>query len=62
MLIPKEEYDDLVRLCNMAPKKKELSDLEIGLAEIRDGKTVGPFHTVDALMASLLGTKSKRRK
>ena len=39
---------------SISPIKKRKSSIEISLEEARTGKVVGPFHTTEDLMASLL--------
>lgn len=59
ILIPKEEYDALVRGQKTFIRD---ADIDTALEEIRQRKAVGPFDTVNGLMKSLLaGTASKRR-
>lgn len=39
---------------SISPVKKRRSSIEISLEEAHQGKTVGPFNTVDELMNDLL--------
>jgi len=54
MLVPKREYEKLVRSSRVRGKAKKLpSWLRASLREAEEGKLVGPFHSVKELMADL---------
>lgn len=62
VVLSRREYDALVRISREAVAKKELDqELAISLEEIRQGKVVGPFDTVDELMRSLTGRKKQKK-
>lgn len=62
VVLPRKEYDVLMRISREAIAKKELNrQLAISLEEIRQGKSVGPFDTVDELMRSLTGRRKQKR-
>lgn len=62
VVLPRKEYNELLRTSREAAVKNELDrELAISLEEIRQGKGVGPFDTVDDLMRSLTGRKKKKK-
>jgi len=61
VLVPKKEYDTLVRIKEDAEEKRALdAELAIALEEVRQGKTIGPFNNVRDLMKALRTRKSRR--
>ena len=54
VLVPKKEYDALIRIREGTAEKRALdAELEIALEEVRQGKTIGPFSNVRDLMKAL---------
>jgi len=61
VLIPKKEYESLLRLRHERSAERELErELAVSLEEVRQGKVIGPFDNVEDLMKSLRGPKSRR--
>lgn len=46
----------------LTPKSIIDRELALALKEVREGRTYGPFHTVEKLMLSLKGAKKRKRK
>lgn len=60
VVMPREEYEKLLRL-SKKPIKKFDFDLNKSLEEVKQGKIIGPFDDARSLMRSLRASRPKDR-
>ena len=53
VLVPRKEYEELLRTSKRKKSTKLDRDLDGAIAEVRQGKAIGPFHSVKELKKSL---------
>lgn len=64
VIVPRRQYDSLVRAAHLQVSSARVKLLNIGLREalqeIKQGKTVGPFGNASDLMRSLRNPQTRR--
>ena len=55
IILPRKEYEAILRASKKTSLKKLDQDLQIALEEIKGGKVSGPFRSAKSLMKSLEG-------